>query len=41
MCMFFLAGDEAGGPVSLSLSGCSPLTCPARVALPVATLPPA
>ena len=49
-CMFFLAGDEVlahrpnpqpGGPVYLSLSGCSPLTCPARVALPVATLPPA
>jgi len=29
------------GPVYLSLSGCSPLTYPARVALPVATLPPA
>ena len=25
----------------LSLSECSPLTCPARVTLPVATLPPA
>ena len=48
-CVFF-PGDgvlahrpntQPGGPVYLSLSGCSPLTCPARVALPVATLPPA
>ena len=46
----FFPGDELlahrpksqpGGPVYLSLSGCSPLTYPARVALPVATLPPA
>ena len=46
----FLSGDEVlahrpnpqpGGPVYLSLSGFSPLTCPARVALPVAKLAPA
>ena len=47
---FFFPGDgvlahrpnpQPGGPVYLSLSGCSPLTCLASVALPVATLPPA
>jgi len=46
----FLLGDEVmahrpnpqpGGPMYLSMSGCSPLTCPARMALPVATLLPA
>ena len=49
MCVLF-PGDgvlahrpnpQPGGPMYLSLSGCSPLTCPAREALPVATLPPA
>jgi len=32
---------QPGGPVYLSLSGCSPLTYSARVALPAATLRPA
>ena len=45
---FYLSGDEMlahrpnpqpGGPVYVQLSGCSPLNCLARVALPVATLP--
>ena len=49
-CVFFFPGEgllahrpntQPGGPVYLSLSGCSPLTCPVRVAVPVATLPPA
>ena len=32
---------QPGGPGYLSFSGCSPSTCPAWVALPVATVPPA
>ena len=49
-CVFFPPGNgvlahptnsQPGGPVYLSLSECSPLTCPARMALPVATPSPA
>ena len=48
-CVFFFfrvmgcwpIDPQPGRPVYLSLSVCSPLTCPARVVLPVATLPAA
>jgi hypothetical protein len=48
--VFFFSSDgvlahrptpQPGGPLYLSLSGCSPLSCAPRVVLPVATLPPA
>jgi hypothetical protein len=40
-CQHPMPNPQPGGPVCLSLSGTSFLTCPAWETLPVATLPPA